>query len=610
MTRRTWRGRAALTGTGTVLAVLASGLAVPAQSAPMQAAAVDECPAAVPVSSVTEGMTGEGLTVVKGRTPQPFDVEVLGVLDDGIGAGRDMILIKVSDQAGKHVIDQGGGIWAGMSGSPVYVDGKLLGAVSYGFTSTTSPIGGLTPAEDMYKVLNLPSVAAARPVQAKAATSVKLTAAQRKALGAKAQVATPRGSLRQLAVPLAMGGVSAKRVDAFQTAADKAGLAVKAYSSGRAAAPSAVPAATPTAGGNFAAALAYGDATLAGIGTTTAVCGNRALAFGHPLLLSGPADYGANDADAKMIVNDGSWGAYKLASVGDSFGSVDQDRTTALRSDLTATPNTTTITTTVHNGDTGAERTGTTQVTTDAFLSIAAIFATWANDDAVFDEWGDGTATHKWTITGTRADGKPFTLTRSDRFADQSDVTIDPSFELADTLDTLIYNDFEKVTIDNVDVDTTFRTAYQQFSIKKVQVKVNGKYVVPKSVTTKAGATLSIRVGVQPYRQTTLSYRVLKLKVPKEARGQSGELSVTGGAYLGFDDELDLACLLLGDCDEQDSEGSFDKLLASIASTPRNDAIQADLSIETDEDVKSVAVATKHASQVVTGAKSISVRIR
>lgn len=610
MTRRTWRGRVALTGTGTVLAVLAGALTVPSEAAPVRAAAVEQCPAAVPVSSVTEGMTGEGLTVVKGTTPQPFDVEVLGVLEDGIGADRDMILIKVSDQAGKHVIDQGGGIWAGMSGSPVYVDGKLLGAVSYGFTSTTSPIGGLTPAEDMYKVLDLPSTAAARTAQAKAAKSVRLSAAQRKSLAVKAEVATPRGSLRQLAVPLAMGGVSAKRIDAFQAAADKNGLAVKAYRSGRAAAPSAVPAATPTAGGNFAATLAYGDFSAAGIGTTTAVCDEQALAFGHPLLLSGPATYGANDADAKMIVNDGSWGAYKMATVGESFGNVDQDRTTALRSDLTATPKTSTITSTVHNGDTGAERTGVTQVTTESYLSTAAVYATWANDDAVFDEWGDGTATHTWTITGTRADGKPFTLTRSNRFASQSDVTVDPSFELADTLDTLIYNDYEKVSIDNVAVDTTFKTAYQQFSIKKVQVKVNGKYVVPKSVTTKAGSTLSIRVGVQPYRQTTLSYRVLKLKVPKEARGQSGELSVTGGAYLGFDEELDLACLLLGECDEEDTEGSFDKLLASIASTPRNDAIQASLAIETDDDIETVAKDTKHASQVVTGGKSISVRIR
>ena len=60
------------------------------------------------------------------------------MLPDGIGAGRDLILIKVSDQVGGHVANQGSGIWAGMSGSPVYVDGKLLGAVSYGFTSSPS----------------------------------------------------------------------------------------------------------------------------------------------------------------------------------------------------------------------------------------------------------------------------------------------------------------------------------------------------------------------------------------------------------------------------------------------------------------------------------------
>ena len=72
------------------------------------------------------------------------------MIKDGIGAGRDMVMIKVSDLPGQHVIDQGGGIWSGMSGSPVYVNGKLLGAVAYGFTLAPSPIGGLTPVRKVY----------------------------------------------------------------------------------------------------------------------------------------------------------------------------------------------------------------------------------------------------------------------------------------------------------------------------------------------------------------------------------------------------------------------------------------------------------------------------
>ena len=104
-------------------------------------------------------MTGQGLTVVRGATPQPFAVEVLGVLEDGIGAGRDMIIIEVSDLPGREVISAGGGIWAGMSGSPVYINGQLLGAVAYGFSAAPSPIGGVTPAADMLDLLDLPNPA-------------------------------------------------------------------------------------------------------------------------------------------------------------------------------------------------------------------------------------------------------------------------------------------------------------------------------------------------------------------------------------------------------------------------------------------------------------------
>ena len=70
----------------------------------------NDCPAIIPTSALTDGMTGQGLTVVRGATPQPFAVEILGVFDDGIGAGRDMIIIEVSDLPGRNVISAGGGI--------------------------------------------------------------------------------------------------------------------------------------------------------------------------------------------------------------------------------------------------------------------------------------------------------------------------------------------------------------------------------------------------------------------------------------------------------------------------------------------------------------------
>lgn len=88
----------------------------------------------LPVSDVQEGMHGYAKTVVHGRQIDTFDVEVLGILKHKGASGGDLVLVKVSGP----VIDKTNGIAQGMSGSPVYINGKLLGAISYGFRSLTA----------------------------------------------------------------------------------------------------------------------------------------------------------------------------------------------------------------------------------------------------------------------------------------------------------------------------------------------------------------------------------------------------------------------------------------------------------------------------------------
>src|SRR5918997_1651257 len=227
-------------GSAVVLSLFA-GLLGPAAAEPAgDIPDATDCPAAIPTSALTAGMTGQGLTVVRGTTPQPFAVEVLGVLDDGIGAGRDMIIIEVSDLPGRNVISAGGGIWGGMSGSPVYINGQLLGAISYGFSASPSPIGGGAPAADMLDLLGLPSSTARKAAAAKAApAAVALSAGERKAIDARATAAVPRGSLEVLPMPMSLSGLSPQRVSRFQAEADAGGLSAIAYAGSKAAAPSA-----------------------------------------------------------------------------------------------------------------------------------------------------------------------------------------------------------------------------------------------------------------------------------------------------------------------------------------------------------------------------------
>lgn len=615
------RGRLVpVVGAGTLIALVAGSLTSPAQAEikPVQKVAAVECPVAVPMSSVKAGMTGEGLTVVTGSTPQPFKVDVLGVLNDGIGAGRDMIIIKVSDVAGGHVIDQGGGIWAGMSGSPVYVDGQLLGAVSYGFTASPSPIGGLTPAADMLDILKLGGVKAAKTERVSAAkTEVRLSASARVGLASKARVATPKGTLQQLVTPLAVSGLGPQRISKLQSATDAAGWSVKAYAAGRRSAPkaAAVPTARPQAGGNFAAALSYGDLTAAAIGTTTAVCGDRAIAFGHPFNLTGPASYGANDADAVAIIKDDTFGAFKLANVGADFGTVDQDRTAGIRADLTSMPAGTNVTATIRNLDSGKSRTGTTTVVDQASLAGLLVPIVFTNQDAVFDEWSDGTSTTSWTISGTRAGGTPFRVTRSNRWASRADVTVEPAYDIASAVDALVNNDYEDVKVKSVTFGQNLATTFEQSHITRMRVSVNrAPYSTAKVIKVKPGDRLTIRVDLSPYRSTASSAVDLTMVVPKNAKGKRGAISATGGVDLaGQGGGTSLECLLTGACAEA-AEGSLNAVIAGITSTPRNDAVVAELNLESNQDSgdklppPAVTVSKLH-RLTVTGQRSLEIAV-
>ena len=131
--RPTSRWTAAAVATAATM-TLAGLSASPAQSAPGSA-----CPAPYPVQSLTKGAPVTGLTVGEGTQPDGFTGEVIGVLDNGIMPGLDMILVRLTSTE----INRVGGIWSGMSGSPVYAaDGRLIGAVSYGLAAGPSKVAG------------------------------------------------------------------------------------------------------------------------------------------------------------------------------------------------------------------------------------------------------------------------------------------------------------------------------------------------------------------------------------------------------------------------------------------------------------------------------------
>ena len=133
----------------------------------------------------------------------------------------------------------------------------------------------------------------------------------------------------------------------------------------------------------------------------------------------------------------------------------------------------------------------------------------FSSQDAVFDEWGDGVGTSKWTISGTRAGGRAFTVTRANRWASRGDVTIDPAYDVAAAADALLNNDFEDVRIDKVAFSHELSTKFEQLHITRMRVAVNGGRLHPELAAGAADLPGRPDVDEQLQQQRADSVRIV-----------------------------------------------------------------------------------------------------
>jgi SpoIVB peptidase S55 len=575
--RRFWPRGWRVVAVATVAALLALGsLAAPA-SARTAAAPPGPCPAAVPVSQVTAGLTGTGYTVSSGTTPDPFTARVIGVLKNGIAPGLDMIIVQTDSPA----IRAAGGIWAGMSGSPVYTsDGRLLGAVAYGLSGAPSSIGGITPAEEMLKVLRFPSAA---NVQLPARVRLPKSLQQQIAGTGAASVAQAAGGMSQLRLPLAISGLVGEHFDRVAQAISRLKqLAVLPFRAGAAPSAPASPAEI-TPGGNFAAALSYGDVTVAGVGTTTAVCSGVALAFGHPLTFGGKVALSVHTADALYVQPDNLFGPFKVANLGGVVGTLDQDRLAAVRALLGAGPVPIPVTSTVSAAGTGLTRTGTTLVNRDVDLPSLAAMHLLANLDRTFQKIGEGTSLVTWTVTGKTGAGTSFTLTRTNRFASQFDVSIQSIFEMLNFLSVIQGQPFAEVHFSKVTITASESELFRQYQIGKVFLKTGtNRYVAVNSgrpIRVRAGGSAQLRVRLTPFRNRGPVQNVdFTYRIPRGRAGSSGTFEVDGGASLSSGNTF---CLFDPNaCGGAGGATNFSQTLQALGGQPRNDQLIATMTID------------------------------
>lgn len=538
------------------------------------AAAADpaNCPKPFPLDQVTEGMTGWGLTVSKGTTPEKFTVRIQGVLTDGIAPGVDMILAEADSPA----LDKAGAIWAGMSGSPVYAeDGRLLGAVGYGF-SGTSKLAGITPAQAMLDIWSKPDTA----VQARKG-GIKLTTALRKKVTAKGLVSASDAAdgLSTLPVPNLVSGLSKRRISTINKELAKSGSPVRVRQATSASGAPA-PAGDLVAGGNFGVLTSYGTVTQGGIGTTTVVCDGRALAFGHPFSRNpaGPVRLTAVSGTALAVVPDQVFGAYKLANFGGVVGTLTQDRPTGVSARLGEGPAVTPIVADSTAG--GATRKDTSYVPRPEDVPVTAAYHLWSSLDRARDEVTGGTTTTTWKVRGT-SDGKPFELTVANRYSDIEDASGSAGVDIAQQLAALQQNPYTTVRFTGLQVTAAANAKYTEYEAAKLLVKSGKRWVVhnpkrPLKVT--AGKDLVVKVRLTGYRMPDKDVQV-SLRVPKKPKGTTGSLSIIGGLSnghrVGCEPMNPIGCAQ----ELRMQTKGFADLLAKLQATPRNDVLFGDLAL-------------------------------
>jgi hypothetical protein len=299
-------------------------------------ASVDSSVPILPLDQVKAGMKGKGKSVFVGSRIEEFDVEIIGVLKN-IEPKKSLILAKLR---GGILGDTG--VIAGMSGSPVYVDGKLIGAIAYSLGNfIKEPIAGITPIGEMISISEEkaegPSFSPQVSIK-KHLTLDELVELNKEFFQSKSTFFTQGKALMPLTVPLVFSGFSSYAFDQSKSFFSKLGFdPVQGAPSGLSAEQISPPDIALEEGGPVGIQLISGDVDMSAIGTVTYIDGNNVLAFGHPLYNLGSVDYAMTKAKVITVVPS-LMSSFKLGITDSLVGKFSQDRTSGLFGEMGKMP--------------------------------------------------------------------------------------------------------------------------------------------------------------------------------------------------------------------------------------------------------------------------------
>ncbi len=494
------------------------------------------------------GMMGVGRTVFQGVTPEEFQVEILGVLKNAIGPQQDMILSRLH---GKNV--ERTGVIAGMSGSPVILDGKILGAVSYRLgTFEKEAIAGITPIADMLKAADMPRA----PAPSLAASLLKEWESPGTVAAATRAVPIPgmAASLVPIGTPLVFAGYPESLIRDVTPLFQARGLEPVAGGGGQGSG-----ADYPIAPGvAISVPLVRGDFSVAATGTLTHVQGNKVWAFGHPFLGTGPVLYPM--ARAEVIVTYPSLlGSFKIANSTSLMGTLLQDRLTCIEGELGAAPVMLPVTVGVES-PTGNRQFSFEVVQDDALTPILVGITIQASLQRILEYSSETTLRAEIRVLSDKHPTLSYSLIESDTGGVQSAAAGGVAREVATLLNVIYGNRFRELRVTSANVKVV---ALPEASLARVsEVSMSPSQV-------RSGEDLTVWASLQPYRGEAF-LKEFKVRIPPDTPKGPLNVLVSSAANLNG---------LEGGVLQQRFNGSpgVDELIRFINSLRRDDGLYLQL---------------------------------
>ncbi|HEY6122502.1 MAG TPA: SpoIVB peptidase S55 domain-containing protein [Pyrinomonadaceae bacterium] len=466
-------------------------------------------PRLFPLEDLRPGMKGFARTVFSGTEAEEFGVEILGVLPGFPNARQSAIIAKLT---GANV--EKTGVFGGMSGSPVYIDGKLVGAIAFSFPFSKDPIAGITPIQQMIDLFNQGPGETQKPREPRAVSFSQLASTDWKpnlpkpaVTGAPLIASVSSGSplipllgqqMLPIATPVVFSGISQESLSIFAPQLTANGLLPV---SGVGGAAGITPLGTVTEntlvpGSSVSVQLIRGDYSIAASGTVTMRDGDRIYAFGHPFLSLGSSDMPMTETSVVTVIPNVN-NSFKLSVPGQMVGSISQDRASGIFGRLGLAPKMIPVKIKLH---TSRERTETFsyEVANDSFLTPLLLNITVFNTITSSERaLGDSTI----SLTGEiRVKGQD--TVKLDRRFSAGNSAVLAAGSVATPLSSLLASGFDDVQIDGINLDisstdTKYAGTLERIAIDRTEVRRGEKIEVEAYVRTESGKQFVQRIPVQ-----------------------------------------------------------------------------------------------------------------